>query len=265
MTRIYHLEGSATVPEYGAVELELDAELTEVDVDADGTRLVELVVPAAAQLRDRDGLRHKLRRPYDVQSFAAYYRQDSHGRLLEVHYHPREHWQALNMKKELISAQQLIGITEHEGGTASRPQAWTEQESDAGGTAEASYSMFAEERTEGRRLRSRSGSEETATVRSARTLVVHKRLAYYESEPMVRRELNTTAVLHPNETAVSLTQRVRRPSSPQLSIAALHNRELPTAHALPMSHSDPRLHLLWRGRRTLTCFPKSRWLVSLSR
>ena len=55
LEHVYQLSGSTPVPSYGTARLQLPAVLTEVDRDADGTRLMKLVVPEAPLLTDRNG------------------------------------------------------------------------------------------------------------------------------------------------------------------------------------------------------------------
>ena len=107
LEHVYQLSGSTPVPSYGTARLQLPAVLTEVDRDADGTRLMKLVVPEAPLLTDRNGLRHPLLAPYNVDKYDFYYRQAASGQLLDVLHDPAESWEALSMKRELISATQL--------------------------------------------------------------------------------------------------------------------------------------------------------------
>lgn len=144
----YSLSGDADIQSYGSAHLELTVELTEIDREPDGTKLIQLVVPRAPLLTDRDGLLHGLRKPFDVNTHAFYYRVAASGHLVDIMHDPREPWESLSMKRELISAQQLVGVPttrrrlRASSSESSRDAAgWKASEADAGGEADARYHM----------------------------------------------------------------------------------------------------------------------------
>jgi hypothetical protein len=142
---VYELNGVASVPSYGSCRLDLRVELTEIDRDPDGVRLVKLAIPQAVQLTDRNGLKHSLLRPYDVHTYPVYFRQNQHGQLVDILHHPRERWATLSMKRELISAQQLVGVpaTTRRRAQEGSSAGWNVVEYDVGGAAEARYELYA--------------------------------------------------------------------------------------------------------------------------
>lgn len=144
----YVLAGTTHIPSYGNAQLELTVELTVVDRDESGVKLVQLLVPSAPLLTDRDGLLHALRRPFDVQTHAFYYRQAHDGHLVDVLHHPGEPWESLSMKRELASAHQLVGVPStrrrlrtHRSSSSRDAARWKATEADAGGDGEARYHM----------------------------------------------------------------------------------------------------------------------------
>ena len=237
----------------GTVGLRLVAELTEVDRDRHGIRLVRLVVPSAAHLIDRNSLHHVLRRPHDIHTHpgamlpaalpalrahavrvvspmcpaprAVYFRQRPSGELLELLHHPSETAEALSMKREMISAHQLVGLESrtvqrrHRRRTTSTLESlsslhgfdssgfdgaedadgsggtWRTLESDAGGTGRATYAVGAH----GRRK-----------LWSVRKAFVYEDDAADDdggSAALVRREVNTSAVFDRKRTLHSIRQR----------------------------------------------------------
>lgn len=183
-TFVYRVDGTAEAPSYGTIRLGMQVELTAVDEDAEGVRLMRASFPAKASMTDRNGLRRSLHKPHDVDVYDFYYRQGASGAILEVIHHPNEHWEALYMKREIASAMQLVELTanarrmrrrmsQSSSRSSSDAMGWSTHERDVGGIAEAAYTLDV----------GPDGS------------VLQKQVVYLEDEEhsFVRRETNTTA------------------------------------------------------------------------
>ena len=109
---VYDVSGKFTAPGFMAQQLKMDlrVHLNEVQRLSNGSRLVSLKIGRESIVRDRHGTPVESLLTMDAFTHAMMYEQDAHGTVQHVLHHPEDRTKSLQLKRLLVSAQQLARV-----------------------------------------------------------------------------------------------------------------------------------------------------------
>ena len=136
----YDVSGKITAPGFMAqkVKMDLRVHLNEVQRMGNGSRLLRLSIGRESIVRDRHGTPVESLLTEDAFTYPMVYEQDAQGTVVHVLHHPQDTPKSLQLKRMLVSAQQLprVSSTELRG---------VENSTSAASTVPLAFSAFEED------------------------------------------------------------------------------------------------------------------------